>query len=103
MTSTPTIEALTVRELDVLRLIARGKSNKQIGFALGIKETTVKTHLRSMFAKLNAFSRTEALSIGFRTGLIDVTSLLLTDDCRATDNHRTIGTTSQRSRDEERD
>jgi DNA-binding NarL/FixJ family response regulator len=96
MTAAPTIEALTARELDVLLLIARGKSNKQIGFALGIKETTVKTHLRSMFAKLNAFNRTEALSVGFRTGLIDVMSLLPTDDCRAGDNRRTLGTTSHR-------
>jgi DNA-binding CsgD family transcriptional regulator len=73
MTSTLTIAALTARELAVLPLIARGKSNKEIGAALGIRETTVKTHLRSIFAKLNVVSRAEVVSAGVRWGLIAVT------------------------------
>jgi DNA-binding CsgD family transcriptional regulator len=68
-----TFVALTVRELDMLPLIARGKSNKEIGVALGIRETTVKTHLRSIFAKLNVVSRAELVSVGVRCGLICVT------------------------------
>ena len=73
MTGTVTIAALTVRELDMLPLIARGKSNKEIGVALGIRETTVKTHLRSIFVKLNVVSRAELVSVGVRFGLICVT------------------------------
>jgi DNA-binding NarL/FixJ family response regulator len=65
--------ALTVRERDVLPLVARGKSNKEIGAALGIAETTVKTHLRSILGKLRATSRTEAVGIGFRSGLLRIT------------------------------
>jgi DNA-binding CsgD family transcriptional regulator len=74
MTSTATIVALTARELDVLPLIARGKSNKEIGVALGISETTVKAHLRNIFVKLNAVSRAEVVSVGVRCGLIYVTA-----------------------------
>ena len=63
-------EALTGRELDVLQLLARGKSNKEIGVSLYISETTVKSHLRSIFRKLNVLSRTEAISVASRRGLI---------------------------------
>jgi DNA-binding NarL/FixJ family response regulator len=61
---------LTGRELDVLTLLARGKSNKEIGSNLYISETTVKSHLRSIFAKLNVLSRTEAITTANRRGLI---------------------------------
>jgi DNA-binding CsgD family transcriptional regulator len=74
MTGTATIVALTARELDVLPLVARGKSNKEIAVALGISETTVKTHLRSIFAKLKTVSRAEVVSVGVRCGLIYVTA-----------------------------
>ena len=47
-------EALTGRELEVLTLLARGKSNKEIGANLYISETTVKSHLRSIFTKLTS-------------------------------------------------
>ncbi len=63
-------EALTGRELEVLTLLARGKSNKEIGAGLYISETTVKSHLRSIFSKLNVLSRTEAITTASRHGLI---------------------------------
>lgn len=63
-------EPLTGRELDVLALLARGKSNKEIGVNLYISETTVKAHLRSIFSKLNVLSRTEAIAAASRRGLV---------------------------------
>ena len=65
-------ETLTGRELDVLALLARGKSNKEIGVNLYISETTVKSHLRSIFTKLNVLSRTEAISAASRRGLVQL-------------------------------
>jgi two-component system NarL family response regulator len=65
-------EALTGRELEVLSLLARGKSNKEIGASLFISETTVKSHLRSVFTKLNVLSRTEALAAASRRGLVQL-------------------------------
>jgi two-component system NarL family response regulator len=63
-------ESLTGRELNVLELLARGKSNKEIGANLYISETTVKSHLRSIFRKLNVLSRTEAITVASRRGLV---------------------------------
>jgi two-component system NarL family response regulator len=65
-------EPLTGRELDVLALLARGKSNKEIGAHLFITETTVKSHLRSIFSKLNVLSRTEAITTASRRGLVQL-------------------------------
>jgi DNA-binding NarL/FixJ family response regulator len=65
-------ETLTGRELDVLTLLARGKSNKEIGANLYISETTVKAHLRSIFFKLNVLSRTEAIATASRRGLVQL-------------------------------
>jgi len=65
-------QSLTVRELDVLDRLARGKSNKEIGASLHISETTVKSHLRSIFTKLNVLSRTEAIAAANRRGLIQL-------------------------------
>jgi DNA-binding NarL/FixJ family response regulator len=65
-------EALTGRELDVLRFLARGRSNKEIGMDLFISETTVKTHVRSIFSKLNVLSRTEAIAVANQRGLIQL-------------------------------
>ena len=65
-------EALTSRELEVLTLLARGKSNKELGANLCISETTVKAHLRSVFSKLNVLSRTEAIAAASRRGLIQL-------------------------------
>jgi len=61
---------VTQREMDVLQLIARGLSNKQIALALKISEHTVKFHLSSLYAKLGATNRTEAVRIGTQQGLI---------------------------------
>jgi two-component system NarL family response regulator len=65
-------EALTGREIDVLNLLARGRSNKEIGTDLFISETTVKTHVRSIFSKLNVMSRTEAIAAANKRGLIQL-------------------------------
>jgi DNA-binding NarL/FixJ family response regulator len=65
-------EALTSREIEVLTLLARGRSNKEIAAKLFISETTVKGHLRNVFTKLNVLSRTEATSIALRRGLIQL-------------------------------
>src|SRR5258708_6926646 len=61
---------LTPRELATLRLIADGKSNKEIAGELGISERTVKTHLGHLFEKLGVTSRTEAVKIAPRPGLV---------------------------------
>ena len=63
-------EALTGRELEGLTLLAQGQGNRDIGASLSISETTVKTHLRSIFAKLNVLSRTEAIAVATRRGLV---------------------------------
>ena len=63
-------ESLTGREVNVLELLAKGWSNKEIGANLCISETTVKSHLRSVFTKLNVLSRTEAITVANRRGLI---------------------------------
>ena len=63
---------LTGRELQVLTLLARGKSNKEIGTNLYIGETTVKSHLRSIFTKLDVLSRTEAIATASQRGLIQL-------------------------------
>jgi len=56
----------------VLKRLARGRSNKEIGTNLFISETTVKTHVRSIFAKLNVMSRTEAIAAANQRGLIQL-------------------------------
>jgi DNA-binding NarL/FixJ family response regulator len=64
--------ALTDREQQVLAMLASGKSNKEIGSRLYISETTVKSHLRSIFTKLNVISRTEAITAATRRGLVQL-------------------------------
>jgi NarL family two-component system response regulator YdfI len=66
------VETLTPRELEVLHLLAEGLPNKEIATTLEISEHTVKFHLSSIFGKLGATSRTEALAIGIRRGLVMV-------------------------------
>jgi two-component system NarL family response regulator len=61
---------LTPRELAVLRLLANGNSNKEIASALEIAERTVKTHLGHLFEKLSVTSRTEAVRVATRRGLV---------------------------------
>jgi DNA-binding NarL/FixJ family response regulator len=62
--------SLTRRELSVLRLVAHGLGNKEIASELGISTHTVKYHLASLLAKLGVHSRTEAVTIGLRKGLV---------------------------------
>ena len=61
---------LTARELEVLRMLADGAANKTIAWKLGISEHTVKFHVAQILAKLNAGTRTEAVTLGIRQGLI---------------------------------
>lgn len=61
---------LTARELDVLRLVATGHSNKQIAVVLGIGESTVKTHLLKVFEKLGVADRTRAVTLAMERGLL---------------------------------
>jgi DNA-binding NarL/FixJ family response regulator len=61
---------LTPRELSTLRLVADGRSNKEIASTLGISERTVKTHLGHLFEKLGVTSRTEAAKVAARRGLV---------------------------------
>jgi len=61
---------LTPRELTALKLMADGKSNKEIANELGISDRTVKTHLGHLFEKLNVTSRTEAIKVASRRGLV---------------------------------
>ena len=63
---------LTPRQLEILSLIARGRSNKEIAFALSIRERTVKFHVAALFERLNTSSRTEALIVALRLGLVDL-------------------------------
>jgi len=65
-------EALSPREIDVLQRMAVGKSNKEIGAELFISEGTVKTHIKSIFSKLDVVSRTEAVATATRRGLIQL-------------------------------
>ena len=63
---------ITRRELAVLRLLAAGNSNREIGDALGISDGTVKIHVTHLFAKLDVTSRTEAIATALRRGLVRI-------------------------------
>ncbi|MES2569921.1 MAG: response regulator transcription factor [Verrucomicrobiota bacterium] len=65
-------KALSHRELEVLTLLRRGLSNKEIGVALGVSEHTGKAHVKAILAKLSAADRAEAVAISFRLGLLSV-------------------------------
>jgi len=65
----PRVE-LSARELDVLKLIAKGLRNKEIGAKLGIAEPTVKIHVRNIFDKLNVIDRTQAVVTAAQRGII---------------------------------
>lgn len=66
------VEDLTAREVGILNLVAAGKANKEIGWHLSISEDTVKAHLRSIFAKLDASDRTQAVTSALRRGIIEL-------------------------------
>jgi len=65
-------EALTAREIDVLRHIARGNRNRDIGERLFISEETVKVHVKHIMEKLGASDRTQAIAIAARRGIIQL-------------------------------
>lgn len=67
-----TDDALTPREIDVLRLIAGGNANKEIAAQLSLTEETVKSHVRNLLGKLEANDRTHAVAIGVKRGIIDL-------------------------------
>jgi len=62
--------SLTPRELDVLRLVCRGRTNKEMASAMFISEETVKTHMKSLFQKLGVHDRAEAVSVSLQRGII---------------------------------
>jgi DNA-binding NarL/FixJ family response regulator len=66
----PPHSELSARELEVLKLMSRGRSNKEIGEALGISEATVKWHLNIIFSRLNVSDRTEATVVALRRGIV---------------------------------
>jgi len=66
----PNREILTDREVEVLRLVVKGLSNREIAGGLTISENTVKFHLKNILAKLHARNRTEAVAYALRTGLV---------------------------------
>jgi DNA-binding NarL/FixJ family response regulator len=65
-------DSITTRELDVLRRVANGSSNKIIAADLNISEHTVKNHLKSILSKLNASDRTHAVTIAIKRGFLDM-------------------------------
>ena len=66
------VEALTSRELEVLKMVGDGLVNKEIAGKLGISDHTVKFHVAQILAKLGAGSRTEAVTIAIRRGLVPI-------------------------------
>ena len=67
-----TVESLSAREIEVLRLAAQGFTNKAIGVQLGISDRTVQGHLTNIFGKLDVASRTEAVTRAIQLGLVSV-------------------------------
>lgn len=65
-------ETLSERELEVLRQVAAGNSNRRVALALGISEETVKAHMKNILGKLGANDRTHAVTIALKRGIIDV-------------------------------
>jgi DNA-binding NarL/FixJ family response regulator len=63
-------ETLSEREVEVLRLMAKGAANKEIAAALFISESTVKTHIANIFQKLDVNDRTEAVTTALQKGII---------------------------------
>jgi DNA-binding NarL/FixJ family response regulator len=66
----PSLDALTAREVDVLRLVAEGATNTEIAGTLHLSESTVKTHVGALLAKLGARDRVRLVIVGYETGLV---------------------------------
>jgi len=67
-----TDSSLTPREIDVLRLVAAGNANKEVGARLSLTEVTIKSHMKNILAKLGANDRTHAVTIALKRGIIDL-------------------------------
>jgi DNA-binding NarL/FixJ family response regulator len=67
-----TDDVLTLREIDVLRLIAQGNANKEIAGKLSLTEETVKGHVKNILSKLGVNDRTHAVTIGLKRGIIEL-------------------------------
>ena len=63
-------EVLSTREKEIVRHLALGEANKEIGAAVGISEQTVKSHVKNILAKLHVRDRTEAVTVALRRGII---------------------------------
>jgi DNA-binding NarL/FixJ family response regulator len=72
-TDAPGLQELTPRELEVLELIARGRSNAEIASQLFVSDATVKTHVAHIFSKLNLRDRAQAVVCAYETGLVEPT------------------------------
>ena len=68
-------EPLSDREVTILRLVAIGKSNKQVAGELGLSEETVKAYLKTVFAKLDVSDRTHAVTVAARRGIIELVNI----------------------------
>ena len=69
------IDRLTPKEIILLKMVAQGMPNKDIAMKLGLSLRSVKSYLTTIFLKLGVTSRTEAISIGFKTGIITINDL----------------------------
>jgi DNA-binding NarL/FixJ family response regulator len=69
-TEEPALAELTGRELEVLKLVARGRSNAEIAKELYISDATVKTHVKRVLAKLSLRDRVQAVVLAYETGLV---------------------------------
>ena len=65
-------DALTAREVTVLRLVAMGKANKQVASELGLAEETIKAHLKTIFLKLEVADWTHAVTVAAKRGIIEL-------------------------------
>jgi DNA-binding NarL/FixJ family response regulator len=65
-------DGLTTREIEILRLIAAGRANKQIAYRLTISEKTVRNHVSNMYEKLKIYDRTQAVLYALRKGLVEI-------------------------------
>jgi len=65
-------DALTEREIEVLRAVAEGNANKIVGQLLNVSEETIKAHMKNILSKLGANDRTHAVTIAVKRGIIDI-------------------------------